>query len=69
MSQISYGAVLKGSTILCYHSVVAGDFNQWAVESINQIHSDNTLIIDKISSKIFISKDQSNNVFYICAGH
>ena len=69
MSQISYGCVSRGSIILAHYFLTSGDFDQQCLEVREKMQStENIKIVEKPSSRVFIQKDPTNDLFFMCAG-
>ena len=67
MSNISYVAIARNTTILAQDAISSGNFDQWATEILGQINpTQNQIMTDKGQYRYFIIHDQSGlNV--ICA--
>ena len=67
MSNISYVAIARNTTILCQDAISSGNFDQWATDILGQINpSQNQIMTEKGQYRFFVIHDQSGlNV--ICA--
>ena len=69
MSQISFACISRGATLLVKYSAVSGDFEEQCYEvKENMLPNENTKIVEKASSRIFIQKDNTNDLYFMCAG-
>ena len=67
MSNISYVAVARNTTILAQDAISGGNFDQWATEILGQINpSQNQIMTEKGNYRFFVVHDASG-LNFICA--
>ena len=67
MSNISYVAVARNTTILAQDAISGGNFDQWATEILGQINpSQNQIMTEKGNYRFFVVHDNSG-LNIICA--
>ena len=69
MSQISFACVSRGPIVLAHYLAVSGDFEDQCLEvRQNMLPNENTKIVEKPSTRIFIQRESASDLYFICAG-